>query len=79
MILLTLVTIAVFLICVHLLLNYNAKARIIRKMPGPADLFIVGNMFTYIASPRTYILPYYCAEKLKNIMNEKLIESSFVF
>ncbi|XP_047025925.1 cytochrome P450 4C1-like [Helicoverpa zea] len=32
-----------FLCLLHLLLNYNERARLIRKLPGPEDSFILGN------------------------------------
>lgn len=35
--------IIVFLCVLHLLFNYNEKARLLRKLPGPKDDFIIGN------------------------------------
>ncbi|KAF9801575.1 hypothetical protein SFRURICE_015069 [Spodoptera frugiperda] len=46
-----LVVAVIFLCTLHILLNYNRKARLIRKLPGPRDDFIVGNGFTVIRSP----------------------------
>ncbi|CAH1639816.1 unnamed protein product [Spodoptera littoralis] len=43
--------IIIFLCIIHILLNYNEKARMIRKLPGPRDDFIVGNGWTVIRSP----------------------------
>lgn len=38
-----LIVTAGFLCVLHLICNYNDKARKIRKMPGPKDSFILGN------------------------------------
>nr|ASO98043.1 cytochrome p450 CYP4M17 [Spodoptera exigua] len=41
----------IFLVVLHLFLNYNARARMIKKLPGPKDDFIVGNAFRIICDP----------------------------
>ncbi|CAH0592588.1 unnamed protein product [Chrysodeixis includens] len=46
-----LVGIVVFLCALHLLMNYNEKARMIRKIPGPKDSFILGNGPALMLSP----------------------------
>lgn len=38
-----LVGIALFLCILHLVLNYNEQARLLRKIPGPKYDFLVGN------------------------------------
>ncbi|XP_049879701.1 cytochrome P450 4C1-like [Pectinophora gossypiella] len=38
-----LLAIVVFLVLIHLLVNYNERARLIRRIPGPKDTFILGN------------------------------------
>ncbi|KAJ8736225.1 hypothetical protein PYW08_006881 [Mythimna loreyi] len=40
-----------FLCVLHLLLNYNGRARMIKKIPGPQDDFLVGNGLQIIRSP----------------------------
>uniref|UniRef100_UPI0039E8C354 cytochrome P450 CYP4M10 n=1 Tax=Helicoverpa armigera TaxID=29058 RepID=UPI0039E8C354 len=46
-----LIGIIVFLCIVHILFNYNKRARLVRKIPGPKDDFIFGNGLTVIRSP----------------------------
>ncbi|KAJ8735681.1 hypothetical protein PYW07_007301 [Mythimna separata] len=43
--------IIIFLYILHIALNYNERARLIRKIPGPRDDFIVGNGWTVIRTP----------------------------
>uniref|UniRef100_UPI003AF32C46 cytochrome P450 4C1-like n=1 Tax=Achroia grisella TaxID=688607 RepID=UPI003AF32C46 len=43
MIIFTLSAIAVILCFIHVLLNYNKKALMLRKIPGPPETFILGN------------------------------------
>uniref|UniRef100_UPI003B3A860B uncharacterized protein LOC113518034 n=1 Tax=Galleria mellonella TaxID=7137 RepID=UPI003B3A860B len=47
----TLSVIAVLLCFIHVLMNYNRKARMLRKIPGPPETFIVGNALDIILSP----------------------------
>lgn len=42
---------AIFLCVIHLLFNYNERARMIKKLPGPEDDFIIGNGLRIIRSP----------------------------
>ncbi|XP_026320324.1 cytochrome P450 4c3-like [Hyposmocoma kahamanoa] len=39
----------IFLCILHLFLNYNEQARLIRKIPGPKDNFIIGNMMEILS------------------------------
>ncbi|KAJ8736226.1 hypothetical protein PYW08_006882 [Mythimna loreyi] len=43
--------IIIFLCFLHIIFNYNERARLIRKIPGLKDDFIVGNGWTVIRSP----------------------------
>ncbi|XP_026740500.1 cytochrome P450 4C1-like [Trichoplusia ni] len=41
----------VLLCVINILLNYNERARLIKKIPGPKDDFLFGNALTIIRSP----------------------------
>nr|ANC90156.1 cytochrome P450 monooxygenase CYP4M [Mamestra brassicae] len=43
--------IIIFLCVLHIIPNYNERARLVRKIPGPKDDFIIGNGWTVIRSP----------------------------
>ncbi|XP_075982145.1 uncharacterized protein LOC142980547 [Anticarsia gemmatalis] len=45
-----LIGIVIFLCLVHIIFNYNEKARILREIPGPEYQFIAGNGLTIIRS-----------------------------
>uniref|UniRef100_UPI003B436FEE uncharacterized LOC140265571 n=1 Tax=Amyelois transitella TaxID=680683 RepID=UPI003B436FEE len=46
-----LMTLVVLLCVIHLLINYNKKARMMRRIPGPKETFLVGNAPEIIVSP----------------------------
>lgn len=46
-----LVIILIVLCLIDLGINYNEKARTLKKVPGPKDTFIFGNTFEILLSP----------------------------
>ncbi|XP_053613653.1 cytochrome P450 4C1-like [Plodia interpunctella] len=46
-----LVVAALLLCVVHVLINYSKKARMMRKIPGPKETFLIGNALDIIVSP----------------------------
>ncbi|RVE46477.1 hypothetical protein evm_008887 [Chilo suppressalis] len=51
MLFIILVSTVSILIFLHLLFNSSEKARLIKKIPGPCDYFIIGNLLEYITTP----------------------------
>lgn len=45
------ILILLLLLTIHFLLNYNYRARLLRRIPGPRGYFIVGNALDVILSP----------------------------
>lgn len=53
---LTIILIIVLFICfIHLALNYNSTARLMRKIPGPKETFIFGHALKIMVSPGMFI------------------------
>lgn len=46
-----LLVVAVFLCIIHILFNYNEKARLMKRIPGPKNDFIIGNALAILLSP----------------------------
>ncbi|XP_053613693.1 cytochrome P450 4C1-like isoform X3 [Plodia interpunctella] len=51
MLLYVLVAFALFLCIVHYLINENENAQIIKKIPGPKDVFLIGNALEAMVNP----------------------------
>nr|AHW57334.1 CYP4M39 [Chilo suppressalis] len=60
--------IVIFLCCVHVVFNYNGKARALKRIPGFRDRFIVGNALELLLSPVDLMqLPRKSAKNLAKI------------
>ncbi|CAH0405315.1 unnamed protein product [Chilo suppressalis] len=60
--------IVIFLCCVHVVFNYNGKARALKRIPGFRDRFIVGNALELLLSPVDLMqLPRKSAKKFGKI------------
>ncbi|KAL4712718.1 hypothetical protein ACJJTC_008015 [Scirpophaga incertulas] len=63
-----LVFIIVSLCCIHVILNYNRRARMLKKIPGFKDKFIVGNALELMLPPvELFQLPRWAARNFDKI------------